>query len=286
MKTPFPRQAFVIAPELLEQTYRPEIEETFSEMAEAGLADPPFDEFDVTVPYHFMWGAKSFDDFTKNLRESFREDPEIRGAFNRPDDMVPPQHRFPGVFRFRRMPRQSPSEWPDVQYTFFGKEDVDPQYASLKDQPWGIWTHLGSPESGIAVERRRGDDGRPTFFARCHRAAHWLYALLVVNLVSKGISQKTRENKLAKLGIGKPGKRPYAFTTYISPAWRPYDGESDSDRGPVRPHFRRGHVRKQHYGPGRELVRTVFIRPVWVNMELGEPAQRDHYKVGADRAAP
>lgn len=47
----------------------------------------------------------------------------------------------------------------------------------------------------------------------------------------------------------------------------------------VRPHLRRGHVRRQHYGPGREFIRQVFIEPVFVNADEGWIAERTAYNV-------
>ena len=38
----------------------------------------------------------------------------------------------------------------------------------------------------------------------------------------------------------------------------------------VHPHYRRGHVRRQHYGKGGKSVKLVWIRPVLVNKKLEE----------------
>ncbi len=38
----------------------------------------------------------------------------------------------------------------------------------------------------------------------------------------------------------------------------------------VHPHYRRGHVRRQHYGKGGQSVKLVWIRPVLVNKKLEE----------------
>ncbi len=46
------------------------------------------------------------------------------------------------------------------------------------------------------------------------------------------------------------------------------------DNPSPRPHWRRGHIRRQHHGAGNALVKTVFIRPVLVRRSAfaGEPS--------------
>lgn len=48
----------------------------------------------------------------------------------------------------------------------------------------------------------------------------------------------------------------------------------------VRPHWRRGHPRRQAYGPGRREYRIIRIGPTLVRADLGEPAFGHVYSVG------
>ncbi len=45
-------------------------------------------------------------------------------------------------------------------------------------------------------------------------------------------------------------------------------GEGEGDK---RPHLRRGHARRQHYGAGRALVKDIWIEPVLVNRSKWKP---------------
>lgn len=43
--------------------------------------------------------------------------------------------------------------------------------------------------------------------------------------------------------------------------------DGNADGPPVRPHWRRGHFRRQRFGPGRVKSKLVFIKPVFVNSD-------------------
>jgi len=53
----------------------------------------------------------------------------------------------------------------------------------------------------------------------------------------------------------------------------PGDGSSS-----VRPHWRRGHWRRQKHGERLTLIRLMWIRPVLVNANLGKPATGHIYE--------
>src|SRR4051794_12033515 len=46
-------------------------------------------------------------------------------------------------------------------------------------------------------------------------------------------------------------------------------GDPTSRTGRVRPHRRRGHWRRQHHGPGNQLLKWVRIAPTIVNAHAG-----------------
>jgi hypothetical protein len=88
---------------------------------------------------------------------------------------------------------------------------------------------------------------------------------LVAVLASRNVVKTVKHSKAAKLGIGK---NRYEYTTTLSV---PTQLENDPDHAPtgrtVCPHLRRGHIRRQHYGPNRELIKQVWIAPVFVNAD-------------------
>lgn len=114
--------------------------------------------------------------------------------------------------------------------------------------------------------------------------------LLIVLLATKNIVKTTKQNKLAKLGIGKKRfSNRFAYTTTIS---LPTDLDDDPDHPPtgrgVLPHLRRGHIRRQHYGPAHAYVKKVWIDPVFVNADPDFVSARKAYNVSlpAEAVAP
>lgn len=103
---------------------------------------------------------------------------------------------------------------------------------------------------------------------------------LITLLATRNAMKKTKKNKLGALGIGKKWLRGNSYITTIS---LPSELEEDEEHPPTGakrcPHLRRGHIRRQHYGPGNELVKKIWIAPVFVNADEGFVAQRQAYRV-------
>lgn len=60
----------------------------------------------------------------------------------------------------------------------------------------------------------------------------------------------------------------------------PQQGESASASGKsIAPHWRRGHWRKQHYGPAKSLIKRIRIAPTIINAGKGDLAPRKGYKI-------
>jgi hypothetical protein len=115
----------------------------------------------------------------------------------------------------------------------------------------------------------------------CGQFSAYLCAALIVLLGTRNAVKNTRENKLAKFGIGKKLDSKYRYVTTISLP-RPADMENDEDHPPgatKRPHLRRGHVRRQHYGPKNSLVKLKWIEPVFVNADPAWVDTRERYNV-------
>lgn len=111
--------------------------------------------------------------------------------------------------------------------------------------------------------------------------SQFLANLLITLLATKNIRKETRENKLAKLGIGKKRNR-YRYVTTLSlpnPATLETDSEHHTPGHEVCPHLRRGHIRRQHYGPKNQYVRNRWIEPVFVNADREWVKSRVAYNV-------
>ena len=114
-------------------------------------------------------------------------------------------------------------------------------------------------------------------------AAAGAYQLVVVLLATKNVVKETRECKLMKLGIGKAERNRYTTTIKVGKVTE----QEGTDKGTgieLRPHLRRGHVRRQHHGPHNELIKSIFIQPVFVNADKGWIAERTAYNlIGGSR---
>ena len=104
---------------------------------------------------------------------------------------------------------------------------------------------------------------------------------LITVLATRNVVKDRKEDKLAKLGIGRnSGKHRYRYTTTIRlPAVMDDDEEHPSQGGHKAPHLRRGHIRNQHYGPRNQFIRKVWIKPVFVNADANFVSARAAYNI-------
>lgn len=89
-------------------------------------------------------------------------------------------------------------------------------------------------------------------------------------------TRKTAENTLASKGYVKVR---YVGSQYANSAGAREMADAMSSGRTVQTHFRRGHFRRQPYGPENSLLKTLFIAPVVVNPGQGELPGRI-YEVG------
>lgn len=109
-----------------------------------------------------------------------------------------------------------------------------------------------------------------------------LKEILIVLLATKNADKATSGNKLAKLGIGKSGSKRFDYTTTISlPRSMPDDPDNPAKGGTKAPHLRRGHIRRQHYGAGRQSEKRIWIAPIFVNADPDFVATRRRYRIGS-----
>lgn len=99
-------------------------------------------------------------------------------------------------------------------------------------------------------------------------------------LATRNVAKETKEDKLAKLGIGKRNKHRYRYITTIS---LPKEMEDDPEHHPTgehkRPHWRRGHIRNQRFGPNLQFTKQVWIEPIFVNADPTFVDQREAYNL-------
>ncbi len=226
-----------------------EIEDTFNDMAEADLINPPFLHFFVRVPF----GA-----FVQATR----------------DYAVKSGERLPGLDGFPDWIKKAAEKPLVVEYGFRKKEPV----SGKKDFDYRTRSFLGEGKEALPFN----------LFTNMPRDLSetmdlFVYKTLVTLLVTKNCDRKIVENTpRAKSAKAREDSKSYSTTTYISIGriTETYRSEGCS-RGPVRAHLRRGHVRRQRIGEGRKEVKTIFIPPVFVNADREWVADRKKYKLVA-----
>jgi hypothetical protein len=117
----------------------------------------------------------------------------------------------------------------------------------------------------------------------CHSSVEYL----IVLLATRNAVKEVQENKLLKLGIGKTKKKQGSQASYsrVTTITVPDDHElePDPDRPPtgrtVCAHLRRGHIRRQRYGPELAYIKVRWIEPVFVNADEDFVSQRKAYNL-------
>lgn len=107
-----------------------------------------------------------------------------------------------------------------------------------------------------------------------------LYKTLICLLATRNIEKRVSHSKLARFGVGKQ-KTEYVTTLHIGAMQTERTkGEGEAAAGgPLRPHWRRGHSRLQHYGPRGSMTKKIWIEPVFVNSDAEYTGGRAAYNV-------
>lgn len=150
------------------------------------------------------------------------------------------------------------------------------------------WSEKAKIEWVEKAERDLAEKGGGPRAARLEAIRRATVDFLIAMLATRNVVKTRTENKLAKLGIGqRKYKNRYRYTTTITLP-RPEDMESDSEHPPTgaakAPHLRRGHIRRQHYGPQRAFIKKIWIEPVFVNADPDFVSQRGAYNVSKGHA--
>jgi len=238
-----PLQLFRMSSKILENLNFSDVSETWKDMIEAKIAFPPFNRFAIEVRLDFM---RKFADLMRNREKADRH----------------PMDDFAFYCEY------------EVINIDFEKQlfQVETEVKIIK--PNG---KIFSEETKARIE---GDEDSLRFF---ESGADVLVKTLIVLLATKNTKKESFTNKILAKGKSNGSneyRKNYPTTTTISLGkineTFVKDGE---DVRNVRPHLRRGHLRNQHYGPNKEMVKQIFIAPVFVNASEGWIAERKAYNV-------
>lgn len=229
-----------------------EIQDTFADMYETDLVYPPFDHFCVRCPLGAFIEATS-----EHIRKRDKE--FFKGGLEAMPNWVKKSAHLPIVveYQFRQVPKDSKNT---VGYQYRGFMSLGEGDLAL---PWDLLTNMPQDLS----ETMNG----------------FIYKALVVLLVTKNCTRKIVENTpRSSAKKARDDSKHYSTTTYISIGRITETCRSkEGSRGPVRAHLRRGHVRRQRHGEGRQEVKTIFIPPVFVNADREWIDARKNYKLVA-----
>jgi len=248
MKAKDHKQLFRISSEVLDSLELTEINKTIKDMAQLDLSRAPFPVFAIECNEKFfnkMMGQ------LKDLQE---------------DNSMQNQRYLPiGVY---------------VEYLCFGKandvEDFHYRLYYIKDGKAKNWYDE-------LLDQNFTESQRDLYEGTFGTIARIMLSTLIVLLATRNSVKTTKEDKNLLNGkFNKTNKYrkdfPLTTTIGIGHITETMRSSGDPTRS-IRPHLRRGHIRNQHYGPKNEMVKSVFIQPVFVNADEGWIAERRAYNV-------
>lgn len=232
---------------------------TYVDMEEMGIAELPYSVVDIGIPGEFItsieYEGNDIQGFTISLPMYNPGEPEHEMATLTTKEIVAKfGDRYKDFeLRFRYLNNKPIGSW--IRF------------------PDGTWTDMGhwSPE-----QVRDGKD----------RAAWAVSKVLMVLLATKNVVKTRTKDKLLSMGIGKKkhNMRPLYTTTLTLP--QPEHMASDGPHIPgtsPRAHLRRGHIRRQKYGPSLQFVKRIWIEPVFVNAAEDFVSSRTAYNTSLRR---
>lgn len=257
------RQMFVIDAATWGSLSYDETEATAAAMKEAGVYALPYPEVDMRVPAECVvrWKKEEFERAQNGPAYEWAKSAKVKGMLVEKEFDDGPGY----------IPNFGPNVWMELRKLSLEHENGEKLIVVDKGNP-----HF------LPHEQISSDKDHPFSL----RERDMFVTALIVLLATRNARKVTKQNRLAKCGIGKGIKR-YEYVTTISlpsadeleAAAEEMGGENSTPGKTRRPHLRRGHVRRQHYGPRNSLIRSKFIGPIFVNADKDWVDTRVRYNV-------
>lgn len=239
-------QLFVFGVELLSAMEPEEVEATYKDMIELKINKPPFSEFTIQLPYG------------KTFRRILLADSDLVVD----EDLDVP---FRLVYKISNLNDTQAN----INCTFM---------AAYKDRPWKFYNYI----DGLMARKDLDIQARDILTKTCYHVSAYYLSYLIVLLATRNVERVMSHNRLAKFGRGKQDYE-YVTTLKIGKITEYEDRPANMTGLTVRPHLRRGHVRRQHYGPNMTYIKKIFVQPVFVNGYRPEDDKRKAYNVSMER---
>lgn len=221
------QQLFILDRHMLNLVGLEETGRTFSDMEKLGIAKPPYDEFTLQVPMGAVINSSDRGTLDKMALDGDERAIRLKDA---PLQVVY-RGGFSGSFAVQ-VSDSTHKRWRTLDSFLYEHMHLYPLMAQHQEQMANMAKHL--------------------------------MALLIVLLATRNVERHVTHNRLARLGVGKQ-QYEYVTTLKIGQVYEE-DGITPVPTGDTRrPHLRRGHIRRQRYGPGYQYVREIWVDPVFVN---------------------
>lgn len=302
------QQLFILGSDVIEGISRSEIVATYQDMLELDIAKPPVDIFDVEMSglSYVKLCDQGIEILNGKLRTAIDERTRIEGML--PEDELTYKQEVEAEFA-RLNSKADEAAMARAASLGYAKGrilgareaveeaertgELDPERAENLRRMTARISYRRNPDDGCitcGASIRLGDS--KGFTSKLENRSllkdvecdpiGYAYCVLLVLLATRNVIRETTVSKAARLGIGK---NRYPYTTTLKLGAITETAKDGAGVGAARrPHLRRGHIRRQHYGPGNEFVKRIWVQPVFVNATEGWIAPRTAYNVSKESA--